>query len=28
VRPTKVLALGYRFRHPTLEDGFLAEKQA
>jgi uncharacterized protein (TIGR01777 family) len=28
VRPTKALALGYRFRHPTLEDGLLAEKQA
>jgi NAD dependent epimerase/dehydratase family enzyme len=28
VRPTKALALGYRFRHPTLENGFLAEKQA
>jgi uncharacterized protein (TIGR01777 family) len=28
VRPTKALGLGYRFRHPTLENGFLAEKQA
>ena len=28
VRPAKPLALGYRFRHPTLEEGFLAEKQA
>jgi len=27
VRPAKPLALGYRFRHPTLEEGFLAEKQ-
>lgn len=27
VRPTKALALGYRFRHPTLKEGFLAEKQ-
>jgi len=28
VRPAKALSLGYRFRHPTLENGFLAEKQA
>jgi len=28
VRPAKALALGYRFRHPALEDGLLAEKQA
>jgi len=27
VRPAKPLALGYRFHHPTLEEGFLAEKQ-
>jgi len=27
VRPAKALALGYRYRHPTLEDGFRAEKQ-
>lgn len=27
VRPTKAMALGYRYRHPTLEEGFLAEKQ-
>ena len=27
VRPAKPLALGYRFRYPTLEEGFLAEKQ-
>jgi hypothetical protein len=28
VRPAKALSLGYCFRHPTLENGFLAEKQA
>jgi uncharacterized protein (TIGR01777 family) len=28
VLPTKALALGYRYRHPTLEEGLLAEKQA
>ena len=28
VRPAKALAHGYRFRHPALEDGLLAEKQA
>lgn len=27
VRPAKALALGYRYRHSTLEDGFRAEKQ-
>jgi uncharacterized protein (TIGR01777 family) len=27
VRPAKALALGYRYRHPTLEDGFRAETQ-
>lgn len=27
VRPTKAMALGYRYRHPTLEEGFRAEKQ-
>ena len=27
VRPAQALALGYRYRHPTLEDGFRAEKQ-
>lgn len=26
VRPAKALALGYHYRHRTLEDGFLAEK--
>ena len=28
VLPTKALALGYRYRHPTLAEGLLAEKQA
>ena len=27
VLPAKASALGYRFRRPTLEEGFLAEKQ-
>lgn len=27
VRPAKAQALGYQYRHPTLEDGFLADKQ-
>ena len=27
VRPAQALALGYHYRHPTLEDGFRAEKQ-